>query len=274
MRQIETMQAAFRIKKIYVLFLAFTILAGCTGSDEVKMIEPPESTISHIIESVRFGDSDYIGKTVKINGIVERAANEFTPNPTAENQITIETGTGEVEFFILGEKAVNQLIEPNKPINEYKKGLSYDFYVFISRVVPHEYISNSHRIVSYLIVDEIDISIDILVSDVRLKNREHKYISNIIHLIGGVEVIDESKIIKPGVPDLELPEKKYLKTKYSNVYFIVDDYTAPANNIYKFKDGVHYDLVLFIRSIDEDPIRCPRICYDINSIIVWDQISR
>ena len=260
------------MQKIYMLFLAF-ILVGCTDSNHMEP-EPPKdvyNSIAHIVEDVALGQHNYVGRAVKINGIVERAADDFNPNPmSAKDQITIETGSSAVDFFILGDKVVPPSMEPNKPITEYKQKSSYDFYIFISRVQPHEYIQNSHRIVSYLIVDEIKIEIDTFVSDVRL-NHGYKYIDNIIHLTGGAEVISGPGIINLREPAFYVPEKIYLKTKHREVFFAVDDYTVPRNRLDKFKDGFNYDLVLFITDFAEDADHNPPILISINSIIVWNE---
>lgn len=261
------------MKKIYMLFLVF-ILAGCTDSNDIEPKSPngEYDSIDHIVEDVALGQRDYIGRTVKINGIVERAADDFTPDPrTAKYQITIETGSSAVEFFILGDKVVPPLIEPNKPITEYKKEFPYDFYIFISEVRPDEPLPNSYRIVSYLIVDEIDIEIDTFVSNVRL-NPGYKYVDNIIHLAGGAEVISGPGIIRPGEPEFYVPEKIYLKTSHNDVSFIVNDYAAPPNKLDQFKNGFNYDLVLFIQSFNENAAdHSPIIRTRINSIIVWNE---
>ena len=260
------------MKKIYILFFAF-ILAGCNGSNGSNHVkpEPPNTSIADIVADVALGQYNYVGRAVKINGIVERAVDDFNPNPTnAKDQITIETGSSAVEFFILGDKVFTPLIEPNKPITEYKQEFSYDFYVFISHVRPHKHLKNSHRIVSYLIVDEIHIEIDRFVSDVRL-NHGYKYIDNIIHLEGGAEVISGPGIIRVGVPEFYVPEKIYLKTNHKGVYFLVDDYATSLHRLDEFKDGFNYDLVLFIRSFHENADHNPPIFTEINSIIVWNE---
>ena len=256
--------------KIYMLFFIF-ILAGCTNGNPMDPKDPTDdqyTSIAHIVEDVALGQHNYVGRTVKIKGVVEKAAADFTPI-SHKYQITIETRNSGVEFFILGDKAVPPLIEPNKPITEYKQKSSYDFYVFISQVQPHNNIQNPGRIISYLIVNEIRIKIDTFVSDVRLKNQEHRYIDNIIHLVEGAKVISEPEIIIPGEPDFDLPEKKYLKTNHHDVRFVVNDYTGKPNNLYKLKDGLNQDLTLFITSFYEytDPIQTIRT--RINSIIVW-----
>ena len=257
------------MKKIYILFLAF-ILAGCTGanikhgpSDEY-IIDP---IVKDVVKDVVSGQHNYIGRTVRIKGIVERAAKDFNPvRHDRKDQITIQTGDSEVEFFIVGDEVLVPSIESNKLIHTYERQSSYDFYIFIARILPHPYISNGYRIKSYLISDEIHTTIDTVVSDVRLKSDEYRYINNVIHLEGGAEVINRPAIIGVGVPDL--PEVIYLKTKFKDVVFAVKDYISPTNRFYQFEDRFTYNFVLFITSIDED---ADLLYATINSLLVWNE---
>ena len=97
------------MEKIYILFLAF-ILAGCTdanpighdGTDAEYTIDP---IVEDIVKDVASDQHNYIGRTVRIKGIVKRTAKDFKPLPGArKDQITIQTGVSDVEFFILGDK--------------------------------------------------------------------------------------------------------------------------------------------------------------------------
>ena len=265
------------MKKIYILFLAF-ILAGCPNSNPIG----PENTdtedisvdptVEDIVTDVLSGQDNYIGKIVRINGIVEKAAKDFNPAPDAsKDQITIQTGDSDVEFFILGNKVHAPSIEPNKLITTYKRHSSYEFYIFIARTLPHPYIANGYRIASYLIKDEIDTTIDSFVSAIRSDNQKHEYINSIIHLKDGAKVRSGKGIIREGIPDFDLPEEISLKTNDNTVYFAVKDYISPTNTnrLQKFEDGLTYDnFVLFIESIHEDT---DLVFTVINSIIVWNE---
>ena len=165
-------------------------------------------------------------------------------------------------------KSLPPSIKSNKLITTYERKSSYDFYIFIARILPHRYIQNGYRIESYLIRDEIHTTIDTVVSDVRLKNNEYRYINNVIHLEGGAEVISGSGIIMVGVPDFDLPEEIRLKTEPKDVYFAVKDYVSPTNRLDQFKDGWTYNFVVFITYIEEgvDPLYAV-----INSLLVWKE---
>ena len=261
------------MKKIYMLFLAF-ILVGCDRGNNMEPEPQPDkqyTNIDRIEKDAALGQYNYVGRTVRIKGIVERAADSFNSFLIPHKyQITIETKSSEVEFFILGDKVVLPVIEPNKPINEYKQNYTYHFYVFISEIIPHRYIPNAYRIISHLIVDDIRLNIDTFVSDVRLKNQEHRYIDNIIHLEGGAEVISRPWLIRVDEPEVYLPEEIYLKTIHDDVSFVVEDYSVPKN-LRNFKDGINHHIVLFIESFGEDTDPRLPIYTWINSIIVWNE---
>lgn len=258
------------MKKIYILFLAF-ILAGCSDVPPIESDDPPNELIidpivEDIVKDVASGQQNYIGKTVRIKGIVKKAAKNFTPvidNRT--DQITIKTGSweSEVAFFILSDEILAPSIEPNKLITTYEPESSYDFYIFIAGIRPHRYIRDGYEIISYLIRDEIHTMIDTFVSDVRLKNQD-RYINSIIYLEGGAQVISGPAIIRVGVPDF-VPEEIYLKTKHRDVFFAVKDYTSPTNRLDQFEDGSTYNFVLFILRIDENP---DLLYATINSLLV------
>jgi hypothetical protein len=258
------------MEKIYILFFVF-ILAGCTGNPivhddpdaEYPSVDP---SVEDIVKDVVSGQHNYIGRTVRIKGIVALTAKDFTSLPGArKDQITIQTGGPDVEFFILGDKVFAPSIESNKLITTYERQSSYDFYIFIARILPHRYIQNGYGIESYLIRDEIHTTIDTVVSDVRLKNNEYRYINSVIHLEGGAEVINRPAIIEVGVPDFDLPEEIYLKTKPKDVNFAVKDYISPTNRLDQFEDRLTYNFVLFITRIDED---ADLLYATINSLLV------
>ena len=97
------------MEKIYILFLAF-ILVGCADADLIEPIDPDDEytidpIVKNIVEDVVSGQHNYIGRTVRIKGIVALAAKNFNPVPGArKDQITIQTGDPDVEFFIVGDK--------------------------------------------------------------------------------------------------------------------------------------------------------------------------
>ena len=262
------------MKKIYILFLAF-ILAGCSGpklmdsngdDHEDINIDP---IVKAIVKDMVSGQQNYIGKTVKIKGTVRVTAKDFKPViGNRKDQIIIYTGDQDVDFLIEGDNVHAPSIESNELITQYERESDYDFYIFIAGIRPHPYVQNGYVIDSYLIRDEIHTTIDALVSDVRLKNNDFRYINNVIHLEGGAEVISGPAIIRVGVPDFDLPEEIYLKTKHRDVSFGVKDHTSPTNRLDQFEDGVTYNFVLFITSIYEDPNLLYAI---INSLLVWNE---
>ena len=250
------------MKKLYVFFL-FLILVGCggngkpNGDDEVPFI-----SIDEIVNDVASDDRMYVGMTVKINGLVEMEADLFKH----KNFITLKTHNPNVVFFIRDRQFPPMPREYNKPIREYEHGNSYDFYIFISRILPESRISG-YEIRSELIVDEVDESIGSLIFDIR--SERQSYIGKIVNLESGAVIEADIEHVIGGINPFtgeDLDNTIFLETNDENIYFVVTDYAYPPNRMHRYRSNTIGGFRLFIERVEDRQVKG----FNIYSIIVWD----
>ena len=254
------------MKKLYMFFL-FLILVGCGGNNDMENGNSPNDryiniSIDEIVTDVASGGKMYAGKAVKINGLVEIEADLSD----YKNFITLKTHHPNVVFFIRDRQFPSTPRELNKPIGEYKHGSPYDFYIFISRIIPEAKISG-HEIWAELIIDEVDESIASLILD--LTAERELYTSKIINLTSGAVIEFDVKHILGGEDPItgeDLDNTILLETNDENIFFVVTDYAYPPKRIHKYRSGTIDDFRLFIERVEDRPITG----FNIYSIIVWN----
>lgn len=251
--------------KKFCIFFLFLILVGCGGNNDND--EPPVEIISieKIVSDVALGGRMYVGQTVKISGLVKDEADLSK----GENFITLETHEPNVVFFIRDRRIPSPLRNYNEPIEKYKRGNPYDFYIFISRIIPESRISGK-EIISELIIDEVDEDITSLIFD--LRSERQRYTGKIINVRSGAVVAAGVKNILGGINPItgeDLDNTIFLETNDENIYFIVTDYAYPPKRIHKYKTETVGDFRLFIERVEDRGIS-EITGFNIYSIIVWN----
>ena len=252
------------MKKLCMFFF-FLTLVGCNG-DKGVMPDPPEPryiSIDEIVTDVASGGRMYAGKAVKINGIVDLETDSFKH----KNAITLTTSNLNVEFLILDRQFLSIPREYNKPIGEYKHGDSYDFYVFVSHIIPPSLLFTGYQVRAELIIDEVFEDMVTFLFHVESGTGD-SYIGKIINLSAIVrsDVEHVFGAIDPETLE-DLDDTIFLETNDENIYFWITNNARPPEVMHKYDYDTLYDFKVFIMNIEARS----DIGYNIHSNIVLDE---
>ena len=249
------------MKKFYIFFFFLTLL-GCNGNNDTTIDTSKDEHISidEIVTDVALGGRMYAGKIVKINGMVDLEADSFRH----KDAVTLRTSNPNVEFLIRDQQFLPIPRKYNKPIREYKRGNSYDFYVFISRIVPRSPVPAGYEIRAELIIDEVSETMGTFLFDVE-SGTGGDYIGKIINLSAIVMSDVEHVIGGINLETLEsLDNTIFLETNDKNIYFWITNDAYPPKVMHKYDYDRLHNFKVFIMNIEARP----DIGYNIHSNIV------